>query len=323
MGKSKNYCFTLGLLNIRSLNTGWDELVQSIQLGNFDILCLTETWLKTDSNCSLYSIPGYKLVHSPRRGRGGGVGAYLKTGLRVKRLEQPDGELEQMWIAVKFERYNAVFGIVYRPESVSIGLAIDCLQNPLAQYLLEYDFLFLLGDLNINCISSDGNTFIPSCLRVLNESYNLHQVIDKATRITSTSSTLIDVIFTRTNLKPLMIEVSHNDDLSDHGLISAKFAIEHSKLKPRQVTFRPLGANADAINNAARFTPWDLVLAYTDINDMVGTFNSLVLDLMDTFAPVQTRTFRRPPTPWMTDTLKQMRAARDRTCHPLSYYYYV
>lgn len=37
--------FSLGLLNIRSMNTGWDKFQESMDTNDPDILCLSETWL--------------------------------------------------------------------------------------------------------------------------------------------------------------------------------------------------------------------------------------------------------------------------------------
>lgn len=304
----------LGLLNIRSLNTGWEEFIETVRQNNFDILCLTETWLRADSNARSYNIPGYRLIHSPRGSRGGGVGLYLKSHLRARRLDHPTSRLEQIWVEVKLHKINILIGVTYRPESVSPTLAVDCLNDSLSLLSPQYKYLFLVGDININCLQPNGQIITPHHFDSLILSHNLHQIVDRPTRIKKNTTSLIDVVFTRSYTKPLFIDVIHNDDLSDHGLVLCRFPFKTPKLPQRSVSFRPLMDNAETINNAARFTPWELVLNYNSLNDMVLMFNYLLIDLINTFAPIRTRKFKRPLSPWMTDTLKEMRTLRDKAC---------
>lgn len=110
--------------------------------------------------------------------------------------------------------------------------------------------------------------------------------MDKSTRITKNTTSLIDVVFTRSCTKPLLVDVIHNDDLSDHSLVVCKFSFKPPTQLQRTGSFRPLTANAKAINKAAQFTPWELVMDYNSQNKMVLVFNYLVTDLVDTFAPL-------------------------------------
>ena len=62
----------IGLINIRSLApkaTFVNELITDHQV---EILCLTETWLKTDEYIALNESapPGYSYTHVPRQWRG-------------------------------------------------------------------------------------------------------------------------------------------------------------------------------------------------------------------------------------------------------------
>ena len=78
-----------------------------------------------------------------------------------------------------------------------------------------------MGDFNCNlaCPQRDINTVLLTNI-VHVDIYNLYQLIDSPTRITKTSSTLIDVIFTNCQNNIVSAGVS-KVSLSDHSLVYA------------------------------------------------------------------------------------------------------
>lgn len=91
MGKSTklNIC----LFNAGSLGTKHDELAVAIHRLSPDILAINETWLRVGEEGRAPSLSGYRLRHIPRppsvRGRGGGVGFYIRSGLTARTLPHP------------------------------------------------------------------------------------------------------------------------------------------------------------------------------------------------------------------------------------------
>ncbi len=76
----------LGLLNIRSLTPKAFIVNEIITDNSFDVLCLTETWLKTNDYFGLNEStpPSYCYKHEPRQtGRGGGVATIYSDILNV------------------------------------------------------------------------------------------------------------------------------------------------------------------------------------------------------------------------------------------------
>ncbi len=76
----------LGLLNIRSLTPKAVIVNEIITDNSFDVLCLTETWLKTNDYFGLNEStpPSYCYKHEPRQtGRGGGVATIYSDILNV------------------------------------------------------------------------------------------------------------------------------------------------------------------------------------------------------------------------------------------------
>ncbi len=83
---NKKTFLKLGLLNIRSLTSKAVIVNEMITYNSFDVLCLTETWLKTNDYFSLNEStpPSYCYKHEPRQpGRGSGVATIYSDILNV------------------------------------------------------------------------------------------------------------------------------------------------------------------------------------------------------------------------------------------------
>lgn len=76
---SKKFC--IGHLNVRTLNTGFDEFVHYLNNYRLDVLGLSETWLSSNYGNDAFSVTGYSFVRKDRHGRGGGVAVYIKKNI--------------------------------------------------------------------------------------------------------------------------------------------------------------------------------------------------------------------------------------------------
>ena len=123
----------------------------------------------------------------------------------------------------------------------------------------------------------------------LSDVYVLHQLINILTRVTSASSTLIDVAFTKCLDRVVCSVVSHVS-LSDHSLVYVfcKVSIYPSSFKGHStVTYRKFKNF-----NSARFgfnisqQNWD---NYEDSNDMWEAWKSLFFQCVDKDAPLRSK----------------------------------
>ena len=76
--------------NVQSLPPKVDELIALIQVENFDVIAVNETWLDTENKHLLaeVAIHGYKVFHVDKptpTGRGGGSMMYVKKTLNPER----------------------------------------------------------------------------------------------------------------------------------------------------------------------------------------------------------------------------------------------
>ncbi len=84
--KEQKLFLKLGLLNIRSLTPKAVIVNEVITDNSFDVLCLTETWLKTNDYFGLNesTTPSYCYKHEPHQtGCGGGVATIYSDTLNV------------------------------------------------------------------------------------------------------------------------------------------------------------------------------------------------------------------------------------------------
>ena len=93
------------------------------------------------------------------------------------------------------------------------------LDTALSSISLEAEVI-LLGDFNVNFLATKNyaSRALKRKLLSFTSMYNLEQLIDKPTRITENSSTLIDLLFANNNHRIVSSGVLHVN-LSDHSLI--------------------------------------------------------------------------------------------------------
>ena len=74
-------------LNTQSMTSTFDSLHVVVQTYGFDVVTLSETWLKDNPHLlSHICIPGYANEFRNRdKVRGGGVGAYIKESVKYKK----------------------------------------------------------------------------------------------------------------------------------------------------------------------------------------------------------------------------------------------
>ena len=134
--------------------------------------------------------------------KGGGVCLYIDENISYN-VRTDINELNFLkyteCLFIEIERcksQNIVVGIVYRPPDQSIVEYNDYIDKLLGQIAgRENKLVFMMGNYNINLLNSDVHEPTGEFVDILS-SYSLYPSILKPTRITCTSATLIDNIFT-------------------------------------------------------------------------------------------------------------------------------
>ncbi|KAB0799630.1 hypothetical protein PPYR_07510 [Photinus pyralis] len=88
-------------INARSLTSNFLQFHDYVQINNFDIIAVTETWLNDEINSNHVSIHNYQFIRKDRNTRGGGVGFYVKTQFKYSMIEMECSDYyEDLWIKI-------------------------------------------------------------------------------------------------------------------------------------------------------------------------------------------------------------------------------
>ena len=153
----------------------------------------------------------------------------------------------------------------YRPPHSPVE-CFDLFEQLVNKAESYYTDIYITGDLNCNLLLDSGEHH-TMCLVSLMENYQLSQVINKPTRITGTSSTLIDLFITN-NPDSIVNSGVCTLSISDHNLVYAVRKIGILRKNPKYVetrNFKHFKANSfkiDLIN-----AQWPVINRISCVNE--------------------------------------------------------
>ena len=142
---------------------------------------------------------------------------------------------------------------------------------------------------------------------------SLTQLIDKPTRVTANSSTLIDLVIT--NKRDFIVNFDVlSCSVADHELVTATINVKKEKRALCTKTFRSLEKYSQNIFCNILLDQSFLlndILNTDNVNDQVEIFNHVFIYCLDTCAPYVTKVIKRPPAPWIDKRIKEAMKHRD------------
>ena len=209
--------------NIRSIKKNFDnftKLLSSITV-KVHIICLTESWLGTLDNIDDFKLDGYYPPQYQNRignMHGGGVVTYIHRDITrqkvVKNLSFVDEFNHCLATEVIINNKAITFLNVYRSPSNLNESFIEKFESVIN--IAKSKMCYVLGDMNYNLINLDKHEPTNNYYNILT-SCSFKPLITKPTRITDSSKTLIDHIWTN-DLRNTSIHNSHIliTDITDH-----------------------------------------------------------------------------------------------------------
>ncbi|KAK3744231.1 hypothetical protein QZH41_004610 [Actinostola sp. cb2023] len=291
-------------LNVNSLQNKFEE-VQSLIQHDFraQVALLSETKIDSSYPNSQFKIEGYNMYRNDRTKGGGGVLAYFSSRLPSKKLKLPRKftTIEPLVIESKFGSHDVVVLLIYRPPKASgqdyyLRLEKD-LYDIATWASLQKQFLVIAGDLNMDRLRPNYREGKILC--DLEDVLGLTCLIDKPTRITESSQTLIDVILTN---KPHLFKDSgvYNPEISDHALVYGLMT-ENAILHPSNIISRSFkNVNEDDLRQDLQSAPWHVAEIFDSVDDQYSYWNDLFNTILHDHAPIKKMKVRVKDVPYMT-----------------------
>ena len=167
--------------------------------------------------------------------------------------------------------------------------------------------LLITGDINIDLMKDS------SLADNLRAEYHLTQLITEPTRVTKTTATLIDHIYTSS--KDLVaVSGVFEPHVSDHRLIFCILAdVQNPRYPRRLVNYRSLkGIDDEAMKVKIQAQLWSLLHAFDDVDDVVDTFYDLYRTAWDKFALIKTKPTPKQHQQWMTHQITESMREQDK-----------
>ena len=285
---------------------------------DFDAVSISESWLRSRTPKDRFEINGYNIFRNDRKNkRGGGVCLYVREEYQCKRIKIPNSPQspEMLWVEVNVNHHKIAIGTLYKAPNIPCKTFYDAYDS-LVYIFSRYEDPILTGDFNVNMLNPDSLDF-KNLSDSLIEPFDLKQIIDKPTRITDKSKTLIDLLFVKDLDKVKTFGLCDASGVSDHFFIYMAYNIKKPKFKKITVTRRDFrNFNVHSFQLAAEVANWENIYAVDDLNDKVTILENTINDLLDTFAPYKTFKITKPnSTPWLTPEIKQIMNKRDMFKH--------
>ena len=306
--------FSIVHFNARSLNKNFENIIDCLNElnGSFDIIAISETWEDGTNTITNYNMHGYNVFSIARTDkRGGGVALYIKNLYNCTLVTQKSVSVENMFECVTIELHfkqhkNILVSCVYRAPGESISSFCDYIL-PIIENNCSSKTQYVCGDFNVNLLHHNILDVVATFFDLM-YALGLRPLITKPTRVTRTTATLIDNIFTNdidTQYDSGIIIV----DVSDHLPIFSMCvkSIKNTIITKTMKTVRQIKEdNIIALNRELASLAWDRVLLEEDTNTAYDQFTSELMRVYHKCCPLKYVKLNKrtdPVKPWVTSGL--------------------
>jgi hypothetical protein len=300
-------------INCRSLIGNFDRfrVLTTNLLDSFSVIGVSETWLNDDT-FNMVNLPGYNFISNHRRGKtGGGVGLYLGDYFQYKLIQDCNISnpevIESLFVEISNPLgKNIIVGTVYRPPNQNLVSFIEDFNKIISIISKDNKQCYIMGDFNLDLLHCDHHAYTQEFIDSL-FSHMFIPLINKPTRLTSHSATLIDNIFTNCFTQNIVNGIILND-LSDHlpvfALSSTKFEKPNNETTYYTRDYNDL--NIIKFQTKLSQVEWTRVLIGQDPNRLYDVFAEEYYRHFEDCFPLKIsklNSCRKSKSPWITKGL--------------------
>ena len=206
-------------VNIRSIPANFNNFLSYMSNidHSFSVIVFSETWL-TPANIDACSIVGYNHVGLTRDDRkGGGVSLLISEKLMYTEFQElniVEDYIECVFVKIMDKGNVIIVGTVYRPPNSNIVEFNDTMSNILEK--IGHHSCYIMSDCNLDLLKHDKHPLTENFLDVM-YAHSFIPVINRPTRVTMNTFTLIDNIFTNHHdVKEHQLHGILKTDITDH-----------------------------------------------------------------------------------------------------------
>ena len=187
---NSNKTISIAHLNTQAICSTFDEFTCMLNTQKFDIMTLSETWLKNNPHLLDYvKTDGYEVKFRNREHtEGGGVALYIRSNIKYKlrnNIANTNTDIEHLCLEVTLRNKNSnlLLGIFYQPNFDNLAKSIWFDKfNDILSYACSRrsNSIVICGDMNFD-LSKPDESIQKRYLSILS-SHNLNQHVKKTTR---------------------------------------------------------------------------------------------------------------------------------------------
>lgn len=300
------------VFNARSIVNKLCELHYVLYSENYDIVCITETWLHSNINSGLLDPrQQYHITRKDRSGsqHGGGVAIFVKRDISLIDVAIDDEftSLELLCIDLSLETCILRFFVVYRPPNTDqcASLYTDLLVSCLKRYSVneQQRINIVVGDLNCPKIDwtnlhSSGD-YINQVLLNWAITGGYSQFVNFPTR----GDNILDVVLADDDQIISWISAGPPIGHGDHCTINFKLVVDGISSNSSRPHYDESTTNRynwhradyDAITNCLLCIDWDAFIChYPDAKEIWSAFSRVLWSAVDRFVPKSAKCMSKP-----------------------------
>lgn len=299
--------------NVRGLNTKLTEVYNNTLESEYDLVAITETWLKDSVSDSEIINNNYVLFRSDRKfnlcnkTKGGGVMLAVKNNLKATNvpvnLQNVEIDLLCVKIYLEFKHfYVIVFYLPPNSTQTTYNDLFGCIETI---HFLKDSNILILGDLNIPELHDYYNRGVSSTL-VNSFKYFLSATdLIQYNKVANIENRILDVIIANVQCNVEKSEGLVAEDIR-HPALSINIEITPPSCRrvlpsnAHYYNFRR--ANFDLLTTLFFSQDWSVLYSIDNVEDAFEKFKNIIYDIFDTSVPKTIRKDKYPP--WFTLEIK-------------------
>ena len=307
---SENY-ISICSINIRSIRNKLEFLNNFFE--EFDLLAVSESHIDKDVSDNDLKLDSFSpsIIRKDRNNYGGGVMIYAKNEIILTRKTELENPIDEtVWVEVRAKGQTFLLCHSYRPPNSDVNYWTR-LNHAITLGLQVNGKIVVTGDLNSDLFTTNNNRLIDTITL-----FNLYNTIEKPTRITDHSSTLLDPIIISDDLNCIFSDVFNIPrEVSDHDAPVAfiECPVSSSQRSYKREIWYYDQIDKEKFNQRLLDTNWNNILSEDQsVDELCEIFTTTFLNFARECIPTKLVTVRNNDKPWFNGELRREIRIRDR-----------